>query len=380
MEPIYIIITILLAAAVFALLYLQFSRRNTSSGQPENPIFLIEMKELRRDLERLTSQQRAEVQQRLDNINDRLFRSTNDQTSQLQSNLKQTSEMIQNLVSHFTNQFKEQSGEFQSTQKQILTFGSQLADLQNILKNPKQRGILGEYFLETVLQNTLGSELFQMQYAFKDGEIVDAVVFVKDRIVPVDSKFSLENYNRLAEENNPAEKDRLEKLFVNDLKLRVLETKKYIKPEEGTVDFAFMFIPHEAIYYDLLINKIGVIGEDTENILQRAAREHHVIVVSPTTFLAYLQTVLQGLKGLQIEKDAQEIRKRVFELAKHLNAYTEYFQNVGKHLTTTANQYNLASKEFAKIDKDLYRITDGQAGKTFETIEAEKPLTEEKTT
>ena len=238
--------------------------------------------------------------------------------------------MIQTLVMQFTNQFKEQSGEFQSTQKQILTFGSQLADLQNILKNPKQRGILGEYFLETVLQNTMGPESFRMQYAFKDGEIVDAVVFVKEKIVPIDSKFSLENYNRLAIENNPAEKDRLEKLFVNDLKLRIKETSKYIRPEEGTVDFAFMFVPHEAIYYDLLINKIGVIGEDTENILQRAAREYHVIVVSPTSFLAYLQTVLQGLKGMQIEKDAQEIRQPVFELSKHLKNYTDCFQNVGK--------------------------------------------------
>ncbi len=375
MGSIYII-SIILAITVAILVYLLFSKRNLSRNQEENVTFFNEMKELRRDLERLTSQQRTEVQQKLDVINDRLFRGSNEQSTQLQSNLKQTSEMIQTLVTQFTSQFKEQSGEFQSTQKQILTFGSQLADLQNILKNPKQRGILGEYFLETVLQNTMGPESFRMQYAFKDGEIVDAVVFVKDKIVPIDSKFSLENYNRLAIENNPTEKDRLEKLFVNDLKLRVKETSKYIRPEEGTVDFAFMFVPHEAIYYDLLINKIGVIGEDTENILQRAARDYHVIIVSPTTFLAYLQTVLQGLKAIKIEERTKEIQQRIFELGKHLESYTDCFQSVGKHISTAANQYNLASKEFAKIDKDVYRITDGQVGKTFEAIEAEKPAIE----
>jgi len=375
MGSIYII-SIILAITVAILVYLLFSKRNLSRNQEENVTFFNEMKELRRDLERLTSQQRTEVQQKLDVINDRLFRGSNEQSTQLQSNLKQTSEMIQTLVTQFTSQFKEQSGEFQSTQKQVLTFGSQLADLQNILKNPKQRGILGEYFLETVLQNTMGPESFRMQYAFKDGEIVDAVVFVKDKIVPIDSKFSLENYNRLAIENNPTEKDRLEKLFVNDLKLRVKETSKYIRPEEGTVDFAFMFVPHEAIYYDLLINKIGVIGEDTENILQRAARDYHVIIVSPTTFLAYLQTVLQGLKAIKIEERTKEIQQRIFELGKHLESYTDCFQSVGKHISTAANQYNLASKEFAKIDKDVYRITDGQVGKTFEAIEAEKPAIE----
>ena len=325
-------------------------------------------------MEALNVQHRSELQQRLETMNDRLFRTSNDQTTQLQTNLKQTSEMINKLVTDFTGQFKEQSGEFKAAQKQILDFGGQLADLQNILRNPKQRGILGEYFLETVLRNTLPPESFQMQYKFKDGEIVDAAVFIKDKVVPVDSKFSLENYNRLAEEANPSERDRLEKQFVNDLKERVKETAKYIRPDEGTVDFAFMFIPHEAIYYELLVNKIGAAaGEDNENVLQRAASKYRVIVVSPTSFLAYLQTVLQGLKALKIEERAQEIRQRMTEFGKHLQAYEGYFQNVGKHLTTTANQYNLASKEFAKIDKDVFRITDGEAGKTFEAIEAEKP-------
>jgi DNA recombination protein RmuC len=180
---------------------------------------------------------------------------------------------------------------------------------------------------------------------------------VKDRVVPIDSKFSLENYNRLATEQDGPERERLEKAFVNDLKERIKETSKYIRPQEGTMDFAFMFIPHEAIYYDLLINKIGLVGDDTENILQRAAAKWHVIIVSPTSLLAYLQTVLQGLRALQIEEQAKQIFGRVDDLRRHLAAYEDRFKSVGKHLDTVANQYNLSSKEYAKIDKDFLRIT-----------------------
>lgn len=259
----------------------------------------------------------------------------------------------------------------EETTKQVLDVTASLQQLQDILKNPKQRGVLGEYYLEALLKNALGPDSFQMQYAFKDGEIVDAAVFIKDKIVPIDSKFSLENYNRLVEEKNPAEKERLEKVFVNDLKERVKETAKYIRPQEGTMDFAFMFIPHEAIYYDLLINKIGVVGEDTESIIQRAATKYKVIVVSPTSFLAYLQTVLQGLRALKIEEQAKEIQVRVGDLGRHLAKYEEHFTSVGKNLGTTVNQYNLASKEFAKIDKDILRIS-GQ-GNGYDTLVLDKP-------
>jgi len=246
--------------------------------------------------------------------------------------------------------------------RQVLSETNELQKLQQMLRNPKQRGVLGEYFLETLLKNVLPPENFQMQYRFADGEIVDAVVFIKDRIVPIDSKFSLENYNRLAVEENPAEREKLEKVFVNDLKLRVQETAKYIRPGEGTMDFAFMFIPHEAIYYDLLINKIGSVAEDTESIIQRAAAKYHVVVVSPTSFLAYLQTVLQGLRAMQIEEQAKEVVKRVGELGKHMGAYETHFKSLGSNLATVVNKYNLADKEFAKIDKDVMRLTGTATG------------------
>ena len=256
------------------------------------------------------------------------------------------------------------------TNKQVISFADQLQSLENILKNPKQRGILGEYYLETVLKNVLPPGSYQMQYPFPDGTIVDAVVFVKDKIIPIDSKFSLENYNKMVEEKDSTEKKRLESVFVNDLKNRITETAKYIQPNKSTTDFAFMFIPHEAIYYDLITNKVGT-GEDNENLIQRAAGKYKVIITSPTSFLAYLQTVLQGLKALQIEESAKEIIKKVEDLGKHLKSYDEYHNKLGNALGTVVNHYNASNKELKKIDKDVLRI----AGTSPELslLEIEKP-------
>ncbi|MDO8729176.1 MAG: DNA recombination protein RmuC [bacterium] len=260
------------------------------------------------------------------------------------------------------------------TNKQVVSFADQLQSLQDILKNPKQRGVLGEYYLETLLKNVLPPGSYQMQYTFKDGTIVDAVVFVKDKIIPIDSKFSLENYNRIVEEKNPVEKEKLEKLFVSDLKNRIAETSKYIQPGQGTMDFAFMFIPHEAIYYDLIVNKIGALKEDSETLIQRAASKYHVLIVSPTSFLAYLQTVLQGLNALHIEEKAVEIIKRVEELGRHLKSYEEYYAKLGNSLSTTINHYNSGYKELGKVDKDVLRITGTGIG--LEPLTLEKPSVE----
>ena len=262
------------------------------------------------------------------------------------------------------------------TNKQVVGFTEQLEELQDILKNPKQRGILGEYYLEALLKNILPAGSYEMQYGFPDGTIVDAAVFVKDKVIPVDSKFSLENYNRLAGEKDPLRKAEYEKMFVNDLKLRITETSKYIQPENGTMEFAFMFIPHEAIYYDLLVNSVGASGEDgAENLIQRAASKYKVIIVSPTSFLAYLQTVLQGLRALQIEETAKDIVKRVGELGKHLKSYEDYHAKLGNALGTVVNHYNASGKEFKKLDKDVMRITEETP--QLEAVFLEKPSTED---
>jgi DNA recombination protein RmuC len=271
----------------------------------------------------------------------------------------------QRLIKDVTNELVQ----VKETGKQMVSFADELQNLQDILKNPKQRGILGEYYLETILKNVLPPGSYEMQYRLgkkkggPDGPeggdlIVDAAVFVRDKVIQIDSKFSLENYNRISATSDPVERERLEKVFVGDLKMRIQETAQYIRPEDGTMDFAFMFIPHEAIYYDLLINKVGALSsEDTENLIQRAASKHRVIIVSPTSFLAYLQTVLQGLKALQIEETAKDIIKRVGELGGHLKKYEEYHSKLGNSLSTVVNHYNSSGKELKKVDKDVMRIT-----------------------
>ncbi|MBI4059490.1 DNA recombination protein RmuC [Candidatus Giovannonibacteria bacterium] len=243
------------------------------------------------------------------------------------------------------------------TNRQVVNFADQLRNLQDILQNPKQRGVLGEYYLETVLKNVLPPGSYEMQYQFKDGLSVDAVIHVKDKIIPVDSKFSLENYNRILETRDQAEREKWERAFRQDLKNRIDETSKYVKPAEDTLDFAFMFIPSEAVYYDLLINKVGAVKINTQDLVEYAFKERHVIIVSPTSFLAYLQTVLQGLKALQIEESAKEMRKFVENLGRHLISYEDYLKKLGKNLSTTVNMYDKAYGEFQKIDKDVYRIT-----------------------
>jgi len=298
--------------------------------------------------------------------------------TKMTENTRHMNESVKNQFSESAKLIKDVTQgltKLDETNKQVVSFADQLQSLQDILKNPKHRGILGEYYLETLLQNVLAPTQYKMQYPFANGEIVDAAVFVKDKIIPIDSKFSLENYNKLSVEQNPQEKEKLEKAFVNDLKLRIQETSKYIRPKEGTMDFAFMFIPHEAIYYDLLVNKIGAITEETDNLIQRAANKYKVIIVSPTSFLAYLQTVLQGLKAMQIEESAKEIRKNVEGLQKHLKTFEEYQSKLGNALTTTVNHFNNSNKEFKKIDKDVVRITGVESD--IELLEVAKPETEE---
>ena len=288
----------------------------------------------------------------------------------LQSQFGTSTRVMQDVAdksSRIVAEVTEKLVKLDETNRQVVGFADQLKNLQDILKNPKQRGILGEYYLETVLKNVLPPGSYQMQYSFADGVIVDAAVFVDKRIIPIDSKFSLENYNRILEARDPAEKKRHESAFVADLKLRIDETSKYVQPHAGTMDFAFMFIPSEAVYYDLLINKVGAVADDTRNLIHYAGQKK-VIVVSPTSFLAYLQTVLQGLRNQKISEQAQEIVKQVEDLRRHLLSYDSYFKKIGTHLGTTVSMYNNAGKEFGKIDKDLGRITGERMGREQEMI------------
>lgn len=259
----------------------------------------------------------------------------------------------------------------EETNKQIKDIWSQLEWLESILKNPKQRGILWEYFLENVLKNILPPDNFELQYSFSNWEIVDWVIFVKDKIIPIDSKFSLENYNKILGEDNLVQKEIYIKDFKSDLKKRIDETSKYIRPSEGTMDFAFMFIPSEWIYYDLLVNKIWTLKSNTIDLIEYAFKEKKVIIVSPTSFYAYLQTVMQWLRALQIEEKAQDIKRHVEKLSRHLDAYEEYLEKLWNSLSTSVNHYNNAYKKFNLIEKDVVKITGEE--KDSNIIQLNKP-------
>jgi DNA recombination protein RmuC len=298
--------------------------------------------------------------------------------SQVDSKMGDSARMIQQQTHQSINAIRdvtERLTKLDETNKQVMGVANQLQGLEDVLKNPKHRGVLGEYYLENVLKNVLPPKNYQMQYSFKNGEIVDAVVFVKDKIIPIDSKFSLENYNRILQEKDSERKEDLEKQFKSDLKIRIDETSKYIRPGENTMDFAFMFIPAEGIYYDLLVNQVGAVKVNTRDLIEYAFKEKHVIIVSPTSFFAYLQTVMQGLRALQIEESAKDILKRVEALSKHLSSYEEILGKMGNNLGTTVNMFNRAHKEFCKIDKDIYKIT-GASGE-MESLQIDGPAREE---
>ena len=303
------------------------------------------------------------LQQQVNNLSQVLDNKLSESTKNIQDHYRQSAQIIRDVTEKLTR--------LDETNKQVINFADQLSNLQDILQNPKQRGILGEYYLEAVLKNVLPPKNYQMQYQFKNGDIVDAVVFIKDKIIPIDSKFSLENYNRLIQEKQKENREELERQLKNDLKNRIDETAKYIRPNEKTMDFAFMFIPAEGVYYDLLVNQIGAIKSNTRDLIEYAFKEKHVIIVSPTSFFSYLQTVLQGLRALQIEESAKEIKKYVEMLQKHLLSYEEYLKKLGNNLITAANMYNRTYKEFGKIDKDISKIT-GKAG-NVEPIQIEGP-------
>lgn len=262
------------------------------------------------------------------------------------------------------------------TNKQVIGFSEQLNNLQKVLTSQKQRGNLGEAGLQLVLENILPPTAYQLQYSFKDGDTVDAAIITRDGIIPVDAKFSLENYTRLIGEDDKERKKTLEKEFKNDLKKRIDETSKYIKQKEGTLDFAFMFIPAEAIYYDLLVNEVGEVSVNTRSLIDYAFREKKVVIVSPTTFAAYLQTVLYGLRSLKVQEETKDIIKRVQNLGTHMQKYEAYMGKLGTNLGATVGSYESARKEFIKIDKDVIKIG-GVERELLETVDVEKPRIEE---
>lgn len=367
------IFLVLLVVGLVVVIYLLLSGRGKDSSEITAVLKeqISSLREQNRELRELVDQKLSEAhkanREQYGKTTD-VMQGVTEQANKLMSSIHTQSQKVLSDVAEKLTKLDE-------TNKQVVDFSSQLKNLQDILKNPKQRGVLGEYYLEETLKNVLPPNSYQMQYQFKNGDIVDAVVFVKENIIPVDSKFSLENYEKILKCSDEAEREKLEQVFKQDLKYRIDETAKYVRPGENTLDFAFMFIPSEAIYYDLLVNKVGAVKVNTRDLVEYAFRDKKVIIVSPTSFLAYLQTVLQGLRAMQIEESAKHIRANVEKLGRHLLSYEDLMKKMGNTLGTTVNHYNNAYKEFKKVDKDVAKITDSKS--EIEPIAIDKPRMEE---
>lgn len=363
MEIVAIVLGVVCAVLVTAL----FITRKSAPADTESSLLL------KQDLLRL-SQDITQLKDGLQHqITDRMDRNQQLMRDSLQRQFSESSKLIADVTERLTK--------LDETNKRVVNVADELKTLQNVLQNPKQRGVLGEYYLNQVLENVLPPDRFKLQYKIgKDDAgrdlICDAVILLeKGKMLPVDSKFSLENYNRLLEETDKTQRDLLAKAFKSDLKNRIDETAKYIRPGDGTMDYAFMFIPSEAIYYDLLVNKVGSTNTSARDLIEYAFREKKVIIVSPTTFMAYLQTVLQGLRSLQIEEQAKEIQQRVGELGRHITTYEGLMQKLGGSLSTTVNHFNNAHKELKKVDKDVVKIAHASPG--VEPLLIDKPTLEQ---
>ncbi len=346
------ILIALFGTIIIILLIVLIFRSKSNNGEEEDQTFVL----VQDQLERLNR-----------TMDERLHRSS----SELNQTLRHQDTEVKRLITDITRELTE----VKESNKQVFSITEQLQNLEKVLKHQKQRGNLGEASLELILANILPPGAYKMQHRFKNGEVVDAIIETKEGFICVDAKFSLDNYNRIVNEKDDVRRAELERDFRNDLKIRIDETSKYIKEEEGTLPFAFMFIPAEGIYYDLLVNEIGAVKVNTRSLIDYAYKDKKVIIVSPTTFYAYLQSVLYGFKAFKIEESAKHIQQRVGELGKHLLAYEDYMRKLGATLGTSVKHYNTAYKELKKIDKDVIRITGDTGG--IEPVLLDKPTFDE---
>ena len=341
------IVVIGLAAIIVVLLQ---RMRDMQGGAPVD-LIKTDVTELNRSIMKLQ-----------ESMGDKLERNNDSMQKSVQKQLTESAKLVADVTERLTK--------LDETNKRVVDVATELKTLQNVLQNPKQRGVIGEYYLEQILKNTLPPGSFTLQYRLGEGMVVDAVIHYEDKLLPLDSKFSLENYNRLIESKGE-QKVALEKSFKNDIKGRIDETSKYIKPGKGTLDQALMFIPSETIYYDILTEKVGINGR---NLLQYAA-EKKVTIVGPTTLSAMLQTIAQGLRSIEIHRDTEKIRKNIEQLQKHLIAHNSYMQKLGSSLGTTVGHFNTTYKELGKIDRDIVKIA--ATDPSVEPMSLDRPIADE---
>lgn len=323
-----------------------------------------EIQEIRKEVNENAEKGRVEIESKLKDINKEI----NDFHKASKSDMhKQFSESTK-VISEVTKELEKIKG----TNEQVLNFANQMKSLEKILSNQKQRGILGEIQLENLLANVLPPELFEMQYKFPNGEVVDAIVKVGNFVIPIDAKFSLDNYNKMIESDDKAEVETLERNFKTDIKKRIDETAKYIRPRDKTTDYAYMFIPADGLYQDLLNSRVGTLQINSRDLVSYAYTKK-VMIVSPMSLFPMLQITVKALHNLKVENSIRDIQVNIEKLSSHLKAYKIYHDKLGNTLGTAVNHYNNSSKEFKKIDKDILKISEGKSQVNFEIDTVEKP-------
>lgn len=351
----FLILGIIFAVAmVFAILYLIFKLNGKDERVPN-----IEILNLQKQLE-VSNQHLFEMMRNMEN---KVLTSEREQSRKNEMQFESANKLIKEITKEIT--------EVKEGNKQVLSMTEQLSNLEKVLTNQKQRGNWGEQGLELILSNFV-PENYQMQYMFKNGEAVDAVIKIQDKFLPIDSKFSLDNYQRAVSTDIEEDKKYYADEFKKDLKLRITETAKYIRENEDTLPIAFMFIPSEAIYYDLLAGEQSRIKVNTQALIEYAQKQR-VFIVSPTSILAYLHLVLAGLKAFKVEENAKLIQQKVADLGGHILKFEEGYKKLGNSLGTVVNHYNSSYTQLRNIDRDVYRITDGEQGKKIEVEKVDRP-------
>jgi len=362
-----LIIIIVLSIIIATLLFIVFKNKNSS--QPDVLIQLTnnlsnQIQNIRKEINDNSEKSRLEIESKLKIINKEISDFQISSNSSMQKQFADSNKVIKDV----TNELAKIKG----TNEQVLSFANQMKSLEKILGNQKQRGIFGEIQLENLLSNVLPPEIFQMQYTFNSGDIVDAIIKVNENIIPIDAKFSLDNYNRMIESSDENEIKILEKKFKEDIKSRIDETAKYIKPQEKTLDYAFMFIPADGLYQDLLNSRVGSLKINSNELVSYAYLKK-VMIVSPMSLFPMLQITMKALNNLKFEKEIDTVIKNVRNLSNHLASYQLYHDKLGNTLKTVVNHYNKSSDEFGKIDKDISRISNGKIKLNIENQKIEKP-------
>lgn len=366
--------TFLLVAILVAVVFLfVFRNKNNATGSSEllvqlNESLRNEIQEIRKEVDKNSQSSRLEIENKLKEINKDINEFQQSSKRNMERQFTESNKVIKEVTSELVK--------IKGTNEQVLNFANQMKTLEKILGNSKQRGILGEIQLENLLANVLPPELFTMQYGFQNGDTVDAVVKVGQFIIPVDAKFSLDNYNKMIESNDSQEIQKLESLFKSDIKARIDETAKYIRPTEETTDYAYMFIPADGLYQDLLNSRVGSLKINSRDLVNYAYSKK-VMIVSPMSLFPMLQITVKALNNLKIEKSIQDILNNVEKLTQHLNAYQTYHEKLGKTLGTAVSHYNATSGAFRKIDKDIVKITSGEQGLDYEANLLERPQQQE---